>query len=152
MSKTSKVGVLFFLFRRGSGNYILSSLKSVSSSEEFDAMGENVRKCQFEQSWSECRRRLFREQVSFSPGFSWMDEIFNHQASLKCGCHPAGLQQDSHSSFPVCKPQGISCYRSPPHLYPSNSLIPGTTASHPCPARFLATASTLMLSMTHLGK
>ena len=68
MSKTSKVGVLFFLFlfRRGAGNYILSSLKSVSSSEEFDAMGENVRKCQFEQSWSECRRRLFREQVSFS--------------------------------------------------------------------------------------
>ena len=116
MSKTSKVGVLFFLFlfRRGAGNYILSSLKSVSSSEEFDAMGENVRKCQFEQSWSECRRRLFREQVSFSPGFSWMDEIFNHQASLKCGCHPAGLQQDSHSSFPVCKPQGISCYRSSP--------------------------------------
>ena len=45
------------------GSYILSSLKSVSSSEEFNEMGESVRKCQFEQSWAECRRRLYREQV-----------------------------------------------------------------------------------------
>ena len=56
----------FFFFkktRRGGGSYILSSLKSVSSSAEFDEMGESVRRCQFEQSWAECRRRLYREQV-----------------------------------------------------------------------------------------
>ena len=54
------------LQRRGPGNYILSSLKSVSSSEEFDEMAESVRKCQFEQNWAECRRRLFKEQVFFT--------------------------------------------------------------------------------------
>ena len=53
------------LQRRGPGNYILSSLKSVSSSEEFDEMSESVRKCQFEQNWAECRRSLFREQVFY---------------------------------------------------------------------------------------
>ena len=53
------------LRRRGPGNYILSSLKSVSSSEEFDEMSESVRKCQFEQNWAECRRSLFREQVFY---------------------------------------------------------------------------------------
>ena len=34
----------------------------MTSSEEFDEMKESARKCQFEQSWAECRRRLYREQ------------------------------------------------------------------------------------------
>ena len=65
------------LRRRGPGNYILSSLKSVSSSEEFDEMSESVRKCQFEQNWAECRRSLFREQV-----FYWqcsIAELWNNE-------------------------------------------------------------------------
>merc|ERR1711974_406484 len=60
-----------------------------------------------EQSWAECRRKLYREQ-----------------ASLKCGCYPAGLEQASHSNFPVCKPQGISCYR--------NYSLPSTSCKIPC--------------------
>ena len=78
-------------------------------------MKESVRKCQFEQSWAECRRRLYREQefkLKKSPrGFS-TDEMCTNQASLKCGCYPAGLQEASHSNFPACSPRGISCYRS----------------------------------------
>ena len=39
-------------------------------------------------------------------------DAYFHQASLKCGCYPAGLQLDQFANFPLCNPQGITCYRS----------------------------------------
>merc|ERR1711962_1170404 len=41
---------------RGPGSYILSSLKQVTTSDNFDVMDASVRKCQFEQSWARCKR------------------------------------------------------------------------------------------------
>ena len=38
-------------------------------------------------------------------------DAYFHQASLKCGCYPAGLQLEQFSNFPLCNPQGITCYR-----------------------------------------
>ena len=62
----------------------------------------------------------------------------NFQASLKCGCYPAGLQQLSHSNFPLCSPQGISCYRSllspscPLNSHLRNYSLPSMSCKIPC--------------------
>ena len=76
------------------GSYILSSLKSVSSSEEFDEMGESVRKCQFEQSWAECRRRLYREQVFIfvlAMQQKFIPENFQSPGKLEVWLLPSGI-------------------------------------------------------------
>ena len=48
----------------GPGEYILSSVKKVVSSEDFDKMSPAVQNCQFEQTWAECRRTLFLTQAT----------------------------------------------------------------------------------------
>ena len=50
MSKPDKSCKWLFLCRVGPGSYVLSSVKKVTSSEDFDRMDETVRKCQFEQT------------------------------------------------------------------------------------------------------
>ena len=49
--------------RTGAGSYILSSLKQLSTTADFDAIDADVRDCQFGETLAGCRREDYRSQV-----------------------------------------------------------------------------------------
>ena len=65
------------MFRYGPGSYILSSVKNLFTSEDFDTLDPQIQNCQFEQTWADCWKEKFIEQVIFSEN-QFIDKIYHN--------------------------------------------------------------------------